>query len=161
MDYLLVLTIGAIILSFIVDRQKTIKGVKIGLKKLKKIAPQFLIMLISISIVLYLLPEETIVKFLGNGNLITNTVLAAIIGSITMMPGFIAFPLCGILLTTGVNYTVLAAFSTTLMMVGFVTFPVEKEYYGTKLAIKRNLFSVLIALVVAIVVGIVFGEILV
>ncbi|MFP4456949.1 MAG: hypothetical protein ACLFPS_04755 [Clostridia bacterium] len=161
MDYLLLLTIGLIILSFIIDKDKTIKGVKIGLKKLKKILPQFLLMLILISIVLYLLPGEVISKYLGGNHLIINTVVAAFLGSITMMPGFIAFPLCGILLTQGVSYMVLAAFSTTLMVVGFVTFPIEKQYYGISLSIKRNLFCFMIGIIVAIAVGLVFGEIII
>lgn len=159
MDYLLLLTIGVIILSFIIDRNKTIQGIKVGFKKLKKILPQFLLMLILISIVLYLLPGEVMSKYLGSNNLITNTIIAAFLGSITMMPGFIAFPLCGILLSQGVSYMVLAAFTTTLMMVGFVTFPVEKQYYGVSLSLKRNFFSFVIALIVAGIVGIVFGEI--
>jgi len=159
MDYLLLLTIGVIILSFIIDRNKTIKGIKVGFKKLRKILPQFLLMLIMISIILYLLPGEVISKYLGGNHLIYNTLVAALIGSITIMPGFIAFPLCGILLIQGVSYMVLAAFSTTLMMVGFVTFPIEKQYYGFRLSLKRNIFSFLIGIIVAISVGIVFGEI--
>jgi len=58
--------------------------------------------------------------------------MASFFGSITLMPGFIAFPLCGILLKKGVTYMVLSAFSTTLMMVGFVTFPLEKNILGLK-----------------------------
>lgn len=158
MDYLLLLTIAIIIVSFIVDRRKTIKGVKIGFKKLKKIMPQFLLMLILISIVLYLLPGEVVGKYLGGDKLLINTIIAALIGSIAMMPGFIAFPLCSILLAEGVGYMVLAAFSTTLMMVGLVTFPVEKQYYGLKLSLKRNIFSFIIAIIVALAVGLVFGE---
>jgi uncharacterized membrane protein YraQ (UPF0718 family) len=159
MDYLLLITIGVIVISFVIDREKTFKGVKIGFKKLKKILPQFILMLILISIVLYVLPSEVISKYLGGEHLAINTIIAALLGSITMMPGFIAFPLCGILLTQGVSYMVLAAFSTTLMVVGFVTFPIEKQYYGFNLSLKRNLFSFLIGIIVAIAVGIVFGEI--
>jgi hypothetical protein len=75
------------------------------------------------------------------------------------MPGFIAFPLCGILLETGVPYMVLSAFTTTLMMVGVLTFPVERAYLGTKVTIIRNVISFVIALTVAIITGIAFGEI--
>jgi hypothetical protein len=74
------------------------------------------------------------------------------------MPGFIAFPLCGILLREGALYMVLSAFSTTLMMVGIATFPLERTYLGARLALARNLVSLGIALLVAIVTGFVFGE---
>jgi uncharacterized membrane protein YraQ (UPF0718 family) len=74
------------------------------------------------------------------------------------MPGFIAFPLCGVLLERGALYMVLSAFSTTLMMVGVVTFPLERTYLGTRLALVRNVASLLIAIVVAVATGLVFGE---
>jgi hypothetical protein len=54
---------------------------------------------------------------------------------------------------------VLSAFSTTLMMVGVVTFPMERSYLGARLALVRNVTSLLIAVVVAVVTGLVFGEI--
>ena len=85
--------------------------------------------------------------------------LATVFGSLALMPGFIAYPLCGILLKKGVAYMVLSAFATTLMMVGILTFPVERTYLGTKVAVVRNLLSLLIALFVALITGIVFGEI--
>ena len=86
--------------------------------------------------------------------------MASFFGSITLMPGFIAFPLSGILLQKGVTYTVISAFTTTLMMVGFVTFPIEKKYFGGKVMIIRNVLSLFIAFIVAVVTGIFFGEIL-
>jgi uncharacterized membrane protein YraQ (UPF0718 family) len=85
--------------------------------------------------------------------------MASLFGSITIMPGFIAFPLSGILLNKGVPYMVLSAFTTTLMMVGILTYPVEKEYFGVKVTIIRNIISLFIALAVAMMTGIFFGEI--
>jgi hypothetical protein len=74
------------------------------------------------------------------------------------MPGFIAFPLCGMLLEKGVSYMVLSGFSTTLMMVGVLTFPVERAYLGTKVAVLRNLIYLMIAVVVTLITGLCFGE---
>ena len=76
------------------------------------------------------------------------------------MSGFIAFPLAGVLLEKGVPYMVLSAFTATLMMVGVLTYSVEKAYFGTKVAIIRNTINFLIALVIALMTGIFFGEIL-
>ena len=83
----------AVIASAIADRRKTIKAFRIALKKLLKILPAFLMMLVLISIVLYLVPEDIIVRYLGTGSSAGSVGIAALIGSITMMPGFIAFPL--------------------------------------------------------------------
>jgi len=54
---------------------------------------------------------------------------------------------------------VVAAFTTTLMMVGVVTYPVEKEYFGIKVTVMRNIISFFIALIVAVMIGVFFGEI--
>ncbi len=85
--------------------------------------------------------------------------VGALLGSVTYMPGFIAFPLAGILLQKGVAYMVIAAFSTTLMMVGVLTAPIEKAYFGLKVTIIRNVIGFFIALAVAVVMGFFFGEI--
>jgi len=54
---------------------------------------------------------------------------------------------------------VISAFTTTLMMVGILTFPIEKEYFGVKVAFLRNIMSFIIALAVAVITGILFGEV--
>ena len=116
-------------------------------------------MLVLVSIVLFFVSDETISNYLGTESTFVGVALASFFGSITLMPGFIAFPLAGILLQKGVAYTILAAFTTTLMMVGLLTAPVEKEYLGIKVTIVRNIMSFFIALIVAVVIGIFFGEI--
>jgi uncharacterized membrane protein YraQ (UPF0718 family) len=116
-------------------------------------------MLVLISIVLFLVPDELISRYLGADNKLIGVLLAAVLGSLTLMPGFVAFPLSGILLQKGVAYTVIATFTTTLMMVGVLTYPIEKAYFGIKVTILRNLIGLLIALCVAVVIGISYGEI--
>jgi uncharacterized membrane protein YraQ (UPF0718 family) len=54
---------------------------------------------------------------------------------------------------------VLSAFTTSLMMVGIVTFPIERSYFGTKVTLIRNFMSLLIAILIAIITGFCFGEI--
>jgi len=54
----------------------------------------------------------------------------------------------------------LSAFSTTLMMVGAISFPLEKTYLGTRLALCRNAISFVIAILVALATGLYFGELL-
>lgn len=147
------------IISFFANRQKTLKALRIAFKRFRKISPAFLIMLIMISIVLYVFPQELILKYLGVGNKYISTLIASLIGSITLMPGFIAFPLAGILRQQGVPYMVLSAFTTTLMLVGIITFPIEREYFGVKITIIRNVVCFMIAIIVAIITGVVFGEI--
>ena len=155
---LYIITVLALTLSFIANRKKTLMGIKIAVKKFINILPAFLTMLILVSIVLFLVPDKTISNCLGNSNKFIGMIFASILGSITLMPGFIAFPLCGILLKKGVPYMVLSAFTTTLMMVGVLTYSIEKEYFGMKVTVIRNIISFFIAIIVALVTGIFFGE---
>jgi uncharacterized membrane protein YraQ (UPF0718 family) len=157
--YLYIATGLAVLISFIANRKKTLKAVKISLKRFLNILPAFLDMLILVSIVLFLVPDRVISNYLGSNNMLAGVLLASFFGSITLMPGFIAFPLCGILLKKGVLYMVLSAFTTTLMMVGVLTYPIEKDYFGTRVTIVRNVVSLFIALIVAVMTGIFFGEI--
>lgn len=159
MILLFIVTILLVILSFIFNLQKTIKGMKIAVKRFGKIIIPLLIMLLLVSVILYFIPEQVITEYLSNGNKYSNTFLASIIGSITMLPGFIAFPLSGILKDKNVTYMAISAFTTTLMMVGILTFPIEKEYFGVKVAFLRNIMSFIIALAVAVITGILFGEV--
>ena len=159
MYYTYAITGLILLISFIINKQKTIKAVKIAVVKFKKIFPTFISMLIFVSIILFLFPDEVISNYLGNSSKFISVLLASFFGSITLMPGFIAFPLSGILLTKGVPYMVLSAFTTTLMMVGIITFPLEKEYFGVKVTVIRNIVSFFIALIVAVITGILFGEI--
>ena len=149
----------ALLVSLIASRDKTLRALKIAGRRFANILPAFLEMLILVSIALFLVPDEVISDYLGSSNKLTGVLSASIFGSITVMPGFIAFPLCGILAQKGVPFMVLAAFTTTLMMVGFLSYPIEKAYLGTKVTIIRNIISFCIALVVAIMIGIFFGEI--
>jgi len=149
----------AVLISLFVNREKTLKAVKIAARRFVNILPAFLTMIILVSIVLFLIPDKAISDYLGSNNKSIGILSASFLGSVTLMPGFIVFPLCGILLKKGVLYMVLAAFTTTLMMVGVLTYPIEKEYLGIKVTIIRNAISFFIALVVAVMIGIFFGEI--
>jgi len=147
-------------ISFFADRKKTLKSLQIAWKKFRVIAPGFAVMLVLVSVSLYLLPHEVIQEYLGEEDLASGMGIALLVGSIALMPGFIVFPLCGILRDQGVPYMVLSAFTTTLMMVGIVTLPIEKEYFGFKIALIRNVLGLITAVIVAFITGIVFAEVL-
>lgn len=150
----------AVLASFAADRDRTLQAGRMAVKKILHITPAILTMLILVSVALYLVPEELISRYLVGRNILAGTAIASAIGSITLMPGFIAYPLCGILLERGVPYMVLSALTTTMMMVGVMTFPIEREYFGTRVALVRNVLGFLIALTVALAMGLVYGELM-
>jgi len=159
MQFLYLSALILLIISFLADKKKTQKAIKIAYKKFTKILPAFLTMLIFVSIILFLIPQEMILKVLGSGNKYLGTLFASVLGSLTLMPGFIAFPLAGILRQQGVPYMVLSAFTSTLMLVGILTFPVEKKFLGSKVTIIRNAIFFVISLIISVVIGVVFREI--
>ena len=153
----LIATIGLVI-SLFFNREKTKKALKIGWKKFNKILGTYLKLLIILSFIL-LISDKMIIKYLGGHIPIIGLLVGLIVGSITMMPGFIAYPLAGILVDKGVDYMVVAAFITTLMLVGVATYPVEKEYFGIKATIWRNAAGFIIAAIVALSAGLLYGEV--
>ena len=159
-EKLAIAAVAAVLLlvSLVADRRKTWQALRVALKRFLSILPAFLIMLAAVSVALTLIPERTIIRTLGSENRLWATLAAAGIGSIVFMPGFVVFPLAGILLSKGVSYMVLSAFSTTLMLVGVLTFPIERRYLGARITVVRNLLSLVVALLVALATGLYFGE---
>lgn len=153
MEILTVIAAIAIIASLIADRRKTWEGTKKGLLMFAKILPAILSVLILVSVFLYLLPNEIIMKFLGEDAGFTGYVFAAIAGSIALIPGFIAYPLAGVLVKTGISYPVIAIFITTLMMVGVLTLPIEIKFFGLRVSLIRNTLYFLGALIVGLLIG--------
>ncbi len=148
-----IITIVCLIVSLLFDSGKTLKGIKKGLKMFINLLPVLLLMLALVSIVLFLIPDETLVKYMGEGSGVKGWITAAGFGSIALIPGFIAYPLCGILIKSGVAYSVIAVFITTLMMTGFLTLPVEAKFFGWKVSVIRNLVSLAAALFIGLIMG--------
>lgn len=146
-----------LVLSLIKDRHKTMRAVKKGLKAFEGILPQFLVVLVLVAAVLAFFDPETISALIGERSGILGVLAAALVGAITLIPGFVAFPAAAQLLKSGAGVLQIAAFVSTLMMVGVVTLPLEIKYFGRRAAIARNTlafgFSFLVAIFVAWVVS--------
>jgi uncharacterized membrane protein YraQ (UPF0718 family) len=159
MRILYIAVVSVLTLSLAANRGKTLKALKIAGRKFLKIIPMILVFIIAVSVFLFFIPEDRIAEILEGQSRLAGTGVAAILGSIAFIPGFIVFPLCGLLREHGVSYTVLSAFTTTLMMVGVLSFGIEKEVLGWKLAAARNVSALAMALLAALATGLVFGEI--
>lgn len=140
-------------LSFLKDREKTKNALKKAWKAFENILPQFLVVIALVSLLLSLLDHQLILKLIGSESGWLGILLAAIVGSVTLIPGFVAFPTAAILVSGGAGYMQIGAFISTLMMVGIVTLPVEMQYFGKKLAIYRNTLGFVFSFLVAFVIG--------
>lgn len=151
-------TVIALAASLYKSPDKTRLALNVAWRRFIKVAPAFIQIVMAASIILYLVPAELITTCLGRDNRWVATLGAAGLGSILLLPGFIAFPLAGMLLSQGAAYMVLSALTSSMMMVGLVTIPLERIYFGLKVTLWRNLLGLVIALSVALVTGLVFGE---
>lgn len=142
-----------LIVSFFKSRQKTKLALKKAWKSFEGILPQLLTIMLLVGIMLSILDEEVISKLLGSESGMVGMAIAAVIGSITLIPGFVAFPLAASLLKAGAGYAQITMFITTLMMVGIVTLPVETRYFGRKAAVRRNLLAFAYAVCISFVIG--------
>ena len=143
-----------LIASLIKSKEKTKKAFKIAGKAFLKSAPSLLTVLGIVGLTLGILTPETITKLVGSEAGFTATIVASIIGAITLIPSLVAFPLAGSLLRSGATVMTISAFVTTLVMVGIVTAPMEIKELGKKFTLLRNGFGFLAALIIAGIMGV-------
>lgn len=149
------ITILLLAVSFFKDKKKTKMSLKKAWKAFENILPEFLVVILFVGVLLAVLNPEVISKIIGSDSGWFGVGLAAVVGSITLIPGFVAFPMAAMLVQGGAGYMQIGAFISTLMMVGVVTMPVEMKYFGKKLTILRNVFAFLFSFLVAYVIGVV------
>jgi uncharacterized membrane protein YraQ (UPF0718 family) len=151
--YLLTITFVLVLLSFAIDRNKTLTGIKKGIRMFVNVLFPFLNILILISVFLYFLPPDIIPKMLGSGSGFRGILIAAAVGSVSLIPGFISYPIAATAISQGATYSATAVFITTLMMVGFITLPLEMQYFGKRAAVLRNFLSFIAAIIIGLPVG--------
>ena len=149
MEALLAITAVALLASLVADRRKTLMGVRRGLRMFVGLLPTLVAVLAAVSLLMAAVRPATLERLLGGGGPLP-FLAALVVGSIALIPGFIAFPLAGLLKDHGASTAVLAAFITTLLMVGVVTLPIEIRFFGRRIAVLRNLLSFAGAAVVAV-----------
>jgi uncharacterized membrane protein YraQ (UPF0718 family) len=140
-------------ISLFKDRKETRMALKKAGKAFEGILPQFLVVLVLVAVALAVLDTATISRVLGSGSGILGVIGASLIGAITLIPGFVAFPAAAALLKDGAGATQIAAFVSSLMMVGIVTLPMEMKYFGKRTALLRNGFAWIFSIGAAFFVG--------
>lgn len=126
------ITLTWFIVSVVKDKKRTVNAVKMSGGMMKHMAGEIIAILFLIGLILAFIPPETIQQYVGESNSMVSTIAFALVGCITLIPAFVAFPLAGSLVDAGASIVPEVAFLTTLTMVGIVTFPLEKKEFGTK-----------------------------
>lgn len=152
-----ILALAALFYSLAKDKQKTMIALRKALKAFLGILPDFAAILALVGIMLTFISPQFVARFVGAQTGFLGMFLSSLVGSITLIPGFIAFPLVKSLLDRGAGIMQMAVFVSTLMMVGFVTAPLEIKYFGKKETILRNTLSYFYSFIVALIIGLVVG----
>ncbi len=152
---LYILAISFLVYSFLRDRKKTKMALMKAWKAFENIMPALLGVLTLIGLVLTVLSPKVITAVLGQNTGIWGMILTSLIGAITLIPAFVAFPMAASLLTGGAGIMQIAVFVSTLTMVGTVTAPLEAKYFGWKVTVLRNGFAYLFSFIAAIIIGMV------
>ncbi|HHU37348.1 MAG TPA: permease [Treponema sp.] len=139
--FLYIITGVLLAISFIKDAKKTKKALIKGLRAIEGLLPQLVTVVIIIAVMLAIFDSQTISRYLGDDSGVFGVLAAGIIGAITLIPGFVAFQLAGELLHNGAGVLQIATFVSSLMMVGFITLPLEISYFGKRVAFARNIFA--------------------
>lgn len=101
---LFVLAFLAVAYSFKRDREKTKKALQIAYKSFANLLPAMLGIIGLLGLMLALVPGELIAGLFGNNSPL-GVLLISLIGSVTLIPAFIAFPLASSLLAAGAGIT--------------------------------------------------------
>ncbi len=144
-----------LLVSFMKDKSKTKKSIKIAWKSFEKMIPTVLAMMLFVGITLALVDQSVITTLIGSESGVLGAMIALLIGSVIALPSFVAFPLGGTLLKAGAGYMQVAALVSTIMAVGIVSLPVEIKYFNKHIAIKRIILSFVVCVIFTAVIGMV------
>lgn len=142
-----------VLLSYVKDRKKTGIALRKAWKSFEAVMPQFLGVIFVVGIMLAVISPEAISKITGKQSGVMGVIISSVIGSITIMPTFVAFSTGNMLLHNGAGYAQVAALISTLTMVGIVTFSMEAKYVGKRAAFLRNFLAFLFSFIVAFIIG--------
>jgi uncharacterized membrane protein YraQ (UPF0718 family) len=146
-----------LLISYIKDKNKTKLALRKGWKSFENVMPQFLGIIFIIGLTLAMLKPEVISSIIGAESGIIGVVISAVVGSITLMPTFVAFQTGYMLLENGAGYAQVGALISTLTLVGVATLALEAKYMGKKSTFYRNFIAFLFSFIVAYVIGKVVG----
>lgn len=151
---MIIIALGFLIFSVIKSRKKTQKAIKVAKNMFLNTFIEIIGVMAIVGFVLALLPPDLIKNLLGGESTIISSIYGALIGTITIMPAFIAFPLSKSLYVSGAHLVAIASFLTTLTMVGLATVPIEVRHFGKKFTFLRNIISFAMALIIALGMGV-------
>ena len=150
-----IIAVAGLLIAFAKDKDKAIKSLKMAGKSFIRMLPMVFVIIIIIGLLLGFVPSEQISKFVGEQSGMKGILLVGVAGAVLHIPALLSFPLAASLLEEGASVSAVAAFITTLTMIGTITLPLEIKELGKKMAILRNGISFVIAIIIALIMGVI------
>jgi uncharacterized membrane protein YraQ (UPF0718 family) len=144
-----------LVYAIVRDRARAQKSLTMALKSFVRILPTVLLIIVVIGVFLAFAPPDQVAKLIGQQAGLPGILAIAGIGAVLHIPALTSFPLAASLLQRGASIAAVAAFITTLTMVGVVTMPIEIRELGAKMAILRNGLSLVTAILIALLMGVI------
>ncbi len=105
--------------------------------------------ILLVSLIVTLIPKSFYVSIF-RGNLLTDSFIGSLVGSISAGNPITSYIMGGELLEQGISLIAVTAFLVSWVTVGFVQLPAESFMLGKRFAILRNFSSFIFAIIVAI-----------
>ena len=144
-------------LSWRKSREKTRAALRKAWKSCVGVLPLFFAILLCMGFLLAFVDESVIRQVVGKESGMAGIALSGLIGSVTLIPAFAAYPAAAELLRVTGGYAQITMLITSLMMVGIVTLPMESRFFGVKAALWRNGLGLVYSFALAVFMGAVFG----
>ncbi len=146
-----------LLISFKKDRGKSKLALLKAWNTFRFIFPEMIGIMLLVGFVLSITKPEFVSRFIGNESGFLGIMTAIVLGSVSLIPGFIAFPMTATLLNHGAGISQLAGFISALMMVGVISLPIEIKFFGRKAAVLRNVITFFFSIAVALIMGSILG----
>lgn len=129
--------------------------VKAG-KSLWKAFPLIFGTILLVSLIITLVPKSFYIQVF-RGNVIFDSIIGSLIGSISAGTPITSYIIGGELLEQGINLIAITAFLVAWVTVGMIQLPAESFILGKKFAFLRNFTSFILAIIVAIITVLIFN----
>jgi uncharacterized membrane protein YraQ (UPF0718 family) len=147
-----------LIITLVKDIKKARMALQKSLKGFLHLLPQMSFIMLLMGLSLAVFSPEAISGIIGSDSGVTGVVIAVLVGAVTLIPSFITIPLGATLIESGAGLAQVTGFISALMGIGFVTYPMEKKYFGRKFALYRNIGAFFMTVLFVIIVSIILGD---
>jgi uncharacterized membrane protein YraQ (UPF0718 family) len=131
-----------------IERQKLRQSLIKTAKSFWQLLPVLIGVLLLASLVVQIVPQLIHMGLFGHDTF-TDTVVAAVVASISTGQPVVSYLLAGELQKAGIDLVAVTAFLTAWITVGVVSLPAEAVMLGWRFALWRNLIAFLLSMLIA------------